>query len=53
MESVPGYLSIFHTLTKPWGEGAWLLPISLTLAVVLTVVSGWNYMWSSRYLLKG
>lgn len=47
------FLSFFHTLTKPWGEGAWLLPISLTLAVALTVISGWNYVWSSRYLLKG
>ena len=53
MDSIPGYLSIFHTLTKPWGEGAWLLPISLVLAVALTVISGWNYVWSSRYLLKG
>ena len=53
MDRVPGYLSFFHTLTRPWGEGAWLLPISLGLAVALTVVSGWNYLWSSRYLLKG
>ncbi len=21
--------------------------------VALTVISGWNYLWSSRYLLKG
>lgn len=53
MEEIPGFLSFFHTLTKPWGEGAWLLPISLFLAVALTVISGWNYLWSSRYLLKG
>ena len=39
--------------TTPWGEGAWLLPISLGLAVGLTVISGWNYVWSSRYLLRG
>jgi len=53
MDRVPSFLSIFHNLTKPWGEGAWLMPISLVLAVALTVISGWNYVWSSRYLLKG
>jgi CDP-diacylglycerol--glycerol-3-phosphate 3-phosphatidyltransferase len=52
MESV-GSFSTLHTLTTPWGEGAWLLPISLGLAVGLTVISGWNYVWSSRYLLRG
>lgn len=51
MESL-GLLSHLHTLTTPWGEGAWLLPISLGLAVGLTVISGWNYLWSSRYLLR-
>ncbi|MFD2257927.1 CDP-diacylglycerol--glycerol-3-phosphate 3-phosphatidyltransferase [Luteolibacter algae] len=53
MEKIPSGLAIFHTLTKPWGDGAWLLPITLFLAVALTVISGWNYVWSSRYLLKG
>ena len=52
MESV-GSFSPLHTLTTPWGEGAWLLPISLGLAVGLTVISGWNYVWSSQYLLRG
>ncbi len=52
MESL-GALSPLHTLTTPWGGGAWLLPISLGLAVGLTVISGWNYVWSSRYLLRG
>ena len=52
MDRVPPFLSLFYTLTKPWGDGAWLLPISLVLAVALTVISGWNYVWSSRYLLK-
>ncbi|MEP2777500.1 MAG: CDP-diacylglycerol--glycerol-3-phosphate 3-phosphatidyltransferase [Luteolibacter sp.] len=47
------FLAFFHDLTRPWGEGAWLLPISLVLAIALTVISGWNYLWSSRYLLKG
>lgn len=49
MESVEAPLTHLHDLTK----GAWLLPTSLVLAVGLTVVSGWNYVWSSRYLLKG
>ncbi|MFM2196787.1 MAG: CDP-diacylglycerol--glycerol-3-phosphate 3-phosphatidyltransferase [Verrucomicrobiota bacterium] len=49
MESVEAPLSYLHSLTK----GPWLLPTSLVLAVGLTVVSGWNYVWSSRYLLKG
>jgi CDP-diacylglycerol---glycerol-3-phosphate 3-phosphatidyltransferase len=53
MESLEPPLSHLHTLTTPWGEGAWLLPISLGLAVGLTVISGWNYVWSSRYLLRG
>ena len=52
MESV-GSFSPLHTLTTPWGECAWLLPISLGLAVGLTVISGWNYVWSSQYLLRG
>jgi CDP-diacylglycerol---glycerol-3-phosphate 3-phosphatidyltransferase len=53
MENIPAPLGFFHALTKPWGDGAWLLPISLGIAVALTVISGWNYVWSSRYLLKG
>lgn len=53
MESTGQPLTFFHTLTTPWGEGAWLTPISLGIAVALTVISGWHYVWSSRYLLKG
>lgn len=53
MEEVPSFLSIFHDLTQPWGPNAWLLPISLFAAVALTVISGWNYVWSSRGLIKG
>jgi CDP-diacylglycerol--glycerol-3-phosphate 3-phosphatidyltransferase len=49
MESVEPPLSYLYTLTN----GAWLLPVSLVLAVGLTVISGWNYVWSSRYLLRG
>jgi CDP-diacylglycerol---glycerol-3-phosphate 3-phosphatidyltransferase len=53
MKIKPPLLSFFHQMTQPYAEGAWLLPISLVLAVALTVISGWNYLWSSRYLLKG
>lgn len=52
MDKIPVPLKLFHFLTIPWGENAWLMPISLGLAVALTVISGWNYVWSSRYLLK-
>ncbi len=48
MESVEPPLSYLYTLTN----GTWLLPVSLVLAVGLTVISGWNYVWSSRYLLR-
>ena len=53
MAKVPASLKFLHTLTSPWGENAWLMPITLGIAVALTVISGWNYLWSSRYLLKG
>jgi len=40
---------MLHSWANPEG---WLLPIFLWGAVVLTVVSGLNYLWSSRGLLK-
>ncbi|MCU0796398.1 MAG: CDP-diacylglycerol--glycerol-3-phosphate 3-phosphatidyltransferase, partial [Akkermansiaceae bacterium] len=40
-------------LAKPVNEGGWLMAISLWLAVALTVISGANYIWSSRGLLMG
>lgn len=53
MTQVPPSLKFFHTLTTPaWSDGGKLLPITLGIAVALTVISGWNYLWSSRYLLK-
>ncbi len=48
MESIESPLSYIHTLTY----STWLLPSSLVLAAGLTVISGWNYVWSSRYLLR-
>lgn len=40
-------------IARPSWEGGWLQPVLLWGAVGLTVVSGWNYLWSSRYLLRG
>lgn len=31
--------------------GWWLTPVSMWLALGLTLVSGWNYMWTNRGLL--
>jgi len=46
----PGKLGAFlENLAKPDG---WLMPASLWIAVALTVISGWNYLWSGRGLLK-
>ncbi len=37
---------------RPVSVGGWLQPLFLWGAVALTVISGWNYLWSSRGLLK-
>lgn len=42
--------NFFHTLTHPQG---WLIRISLYGALVLTGLSGFNYTWKGRHLLKG
>jgi hypothetical protein len=36
-------------LTHPDG---WLQPASMWLALALTLLSGWNYLWAGRSLLK-
>jgi CDP-diacylglycerol--glycerol-3-phosphate 3-phosphatidyltransferase len=41
---------LFRWLSSPEG---WLQPASLWLALALTLLSGWNYLWSSRGLLTG
>lgn len=49
--SEPGPITDFwKTLSNP---GGWLMKISLWAAVALTVISGANYMWNGRNLLKG
>lgn len=39
-------------LARPSWEGGWLQPVFLWAAVALTVISGWNYVWSGRGLLR-
>jgi CDP-diacylglycerol--glycerol-3-phosphate 3-phosphatidyltransferase len=43
-------VALFHYLSRPDG---WLQPVSLWLSLALTLLSGWNYMWASRDLLRG
>ena len=52
MELFPLAESLKH-LARPAWEGGWLQPAFLWAAVALTVISGWNYLWSSRHLLRG
>jgi CDP-diacylglycerol---glycerol-3-phosphate 3-phosphatidyltransferase len=40
-------------LARPSAQGGWLQPVFLWGAVALTVISGWNYVWSGRALLTG
>lgn len=44
------FTQIFYTLAKP---ESYLMDITLWGAVALTLISGWNYLWKSRALLKG
>jgi CDP-diacylglycerol--glycerol-3-phosphate 3-phosphatidyltransferase len=37
-----------HLSNPAW----WLVPASLWLALGLTLLSGWNYLWSCRHLLR-
>lgn len=44
------FLRLLHFLSDPaW----WLTPVSLWLALGLTLVSGWNYLWTNRGLFAG
>lgn len=40
-------------LARPYEKGGWMQPVFLWAAVALTVISGWNYLWGSRKLLRG
>ncbi len=41
--------ALLHNLSRPDG---WLQPVTMWLALILTLLSGWNYMWASRHLLR-
>lgn len=43
-------LRLLHFLSRP---DSWITPVSLWLALGLTLVSGCNYMWAGRGLLRG
>ncbi len=44
------FIQFIQSLSSPSG---WLQPISMWLALGLTLWSGWNYLWQSRDLLRG
>jgi CDP-diacylglycerol---glycerol-3-phosphate 3-phosphatidyltransferase len=41
-------IAVIRNVSHP---GGWLQPVSMWLALGLTVLSGWNYLWSCRHLL--
>jgi CDP-diacylglycerol--glycerol-3-phosphate 3-phosphatidyltransferase len=43
-------VAVLRYLSNPDG---WLQPVAMWLALGLTLLSGWNYMWTSRDLLRG
>jgi len=49
---VGGIAGFLRGLARPYAEGGWLMLTSLVLATALTLISGWNYVWGSRHLLK-
>lgn len=49
---LPQPLAFLRDLSRPASEGGWLMPVFLWGAIALTAISGFNYMWSSRDLLK-
>jgi len=49
MEGATGVSRLLRHLSNP---ESWLTSVSLWAALALTVISGWNYLWSCRSLLK-
>lgn len=43
-----GFVHFVFMITKPEG---WIMPVSLWIAVALTAISGFNYLWRGRKLL--
>jgi CDP-diacylglycerol---glycerol-3-phosphate 3-phosphatidyltransferase len=50
IEDRSGLTHFLYTLAKP---DSYLMPITLWAAVALTLISGWNYLWGNKALLKG
>ena len=50
IESGNWLVGLLQSLSDPSG---WLVPASMWLALGLTLLSGWNYLWSCRGLLVG
>lgn len=48
-EANPAF-ALFAKLSDP---SSWLAPASMWLALGLTILSGWNYLWQSRGLIRG
>ncbi|MGJ8657545.1 MAG: CDP-diacylglycerol--glycerol-3-phosphate 3-phosphatidyltransferase [Akkermansiaceae bacterium] len=44
------FTEFLFTLSKP---ESYLMPITLWGAIALTLISGWNYLWNNKSLLKG
>ncbi len=50
LDPANGFVALIQFLSRP---DSWLQPASLWLALVLTLWSGWNYLWGCRGLLRG
>jgi CDP-diacylglycerol--glycerol-3-phosphate 3-phosphatidyltransferase len=50
LDSGNWFVALIHYLSRPEG---WLQAVALWLALGLTLLSGWNYVWDSRKLLTG
>lgn len=44
---------LLHLIRALANPGGWLQPVSMWLALALTLWSGWHYLWASRNLLRG
>lgn len=51
-ESLNPVFGLLRWLARPWAEGGVILVGSLWIAVALTLISGANYVWACRGLLK-
>ena len=52
VSQTPGTFWFLRLLTTLSNPASWLQPASLWLALVLTLISGWNYLWGHRSLLR-